>query len=205
MKRFNIAIVGLGGQGIITIGTVLKNAALNSDLQDVSGSERRGGAQREGYVETFVKYIFYENDSEIKDAKKNMHSPMIASGGADVLISLEPLETLRGVRYLNKNSTVIFNKMPHIPISVRMGQTSYPDLSYIVSELKSITEKIFVYDLDKISIGSFNSLTQRNIIALGVLFAKTDIPINKIAVENVLSAGKGALNNIEAFKIGLTL
>ena len=59
MKKFNIAIVGLGGQGIITMGTVMKNAALSSDLQDVSGSERRGGAQREGYVETFwVEGVF---------------------------------------------------------------------------------------------------------------------------------------------------
>jgi Pyruvate:ferredoxin oxidoreductase and related 2-oxoacid:ferredoxin oxidoreductases, gamma subunit len=72
MKKFNIAIVGLGGQGIITMGTVMKNAALNSDLQDVSGSERRGGAQREGYVETFVKYIFYENAAEMNNPRKNI-------------------------------------------------------------------------------------------------------------------------------------
>lgn len=205
MKRFNIAIVGLGGQGIITMGTVLKNAALNSDLQDVSGSERRGGAQREGYVETFVKYIFYEDNSELRDPKKNMHSPMIESGGADVLISLEPLETLRGACYLNRNSTVIFNEMPHPPISVRMGQTSYPELSYITYELEKITGKIFFYDFDEISLGNFNSLTQRNIIALGVLFAKTDMPISKVVIENILSAGKGAKDNLEAFRIGLTL
>lgn len=205
MKRFNIAIVGLGGQGIITMGTVLKNAALNSDLQDVSGSERRGGAQREGYVETFVKYIFYENSAELKDYRKNMHSPVIQSGGADVLISLEPLETLRGACYLNRNSTVIFNEMPHIPISVRMGQTSYPELSYITCELEKITQKIFFYDFDKISVSNFNSLTQKNIIALGVLFDKTDIPIDKNVIENVLSVGKGAKDNLEAFHIGLTL
>lgn len=205
MKRFNIAIVGLGGQGIITMGTVLKNAALNSDLQDVSGSERRGGAQREGYVETFVKYIFYENSSELKDPKKNMHSPMIESGGADVLISLEPLETLRGACYLNRNSTVIFNEMPHIPISVRMEQTPYPEFGYITRELEKITKKIFFYDFDKISVSNFNSLTQKNIIALGVLFAKTDIPIDKIVIENILSVGKGAKDNLEAFQIGLAI
>ncbi len=205
MKKFNIAIVGLGGQGIITMGTVLKNAALSSDLQDVSGSERRGGAQREGYVETFVKYIFYKNSSELKDPKKNMHSPMIESGGADVLISLEPLETLRGACYLNRNSTVIFNEMPHIPISVRMGQTSYPEFGYIARELEKITKKIFFYDFDKISVSNFNSLTQKNIIALGVLFAKTNIPIDKIVIESILSVGKGAKDNLEAFQIGLAL
>ena len=157
MKKFNIAIVGLGGQGIITMGTVMKNAALSSDLQDVSGSERRGGAQREGYVETFVKYIFYENKSELNDPRKNMHSPMIEAGGANALISLEPLETLRGARYLNENSIVIFNQIPHIPISVRMGRTSYPEISFIVSELKKITKNIYSYDFDKTSKSGIDS------------------------------------------------
>ena len=205
MKKFNIAIVGLGGQGIITMGTVMKNASLSSDLQDVSGSERRGGAQREGYVETFVKYIFYENESEMNDPRKNMHSPMIEAGGADVLISLEPLETLRGARYLNKNSAVILNGVPHMPISVRMGQTSYPDVSFIISELRKITKNISLYDFDKISIENFNSLTQRNIIALGAMFAKMDIPISASAVETVLAEGKGAADNLRAFGLGLTL
>lgn len=205
MKKFNIAIVGLGGQGIITMGTVMKNAALSSDLLDVSGSERRGGAQREGHVETFVKYIFYENESELKDPRKNMHSPMIEAGGADVLISLEPLETLRGACYLNANSTVIFNRTPHIPISVRMGQSSYPDISFIDLELRKITEKIFSYDFDKICTDNFNSLTQRNIIALGGLFAKTDMPIESSAIEAILSEGKGASDNLKAFDLGLKL
>ena len=205
MKKFNTAIVGLGGQGIITMGTVMKNAALSSDLQDVSGSERRGGAQREGYVETFVKYIFYENESEMKDLRKSMHSPMIESGGADALISLEPLETLRGVRYINKNSIVIFNETPYIPISVRLGQTVYPEISFIFSELKKITNNIFSYDFDAISIENFNSLTQKNIIALGALFAKADIPIDVAAIENLLKEGKGAENNLKAFNLGLKL
>ena len=205
MKKFNIAIVGLGGQGIITMGTVMKNAALNSDLQDVSGSERRGGAQREGYVETFVKYIFYENAAEMNSPRKNMHSPMIESGGANALISLEPLETLRGIKYLNKNSIVIFNKTPYIPISVRMGKTKYPEISFIVSELQKVTKHIYYYDIDAISLEKFNSLTQKNIIALGILFAKADIPIERSAVESVLAEGKGAENNLKAFALGLNL
>ncbi len=205
MKKFNIAIIGLGGQGIITMGTVMKNAALSSDLRDVSGSERRGGAQREGYVETFVKYIFYENRSEMSDPRKNMHSPMIESGGANALISLEPLETLRGIRYLNGNSTVIFNMTPYIPVSVRMNKTEYPEISFIVSELEKITENIFYYDFDKISIENFNSLTQKNIVALGALFAKTDIPIHTSAIEKILASGKGAKDNLRAFDIGLKL
>lgn len=205
MRKFNIAIVGLGGQGIITMGTVLKNAALSSELQDVSGSERRGGAQREGYVETFVKYIFYENSSEMDDPRKNMHSPMISAGGADVLISLEPLETLRGSRYLNKNSTIILNTVPHIPVSVRMRKTSYPEMAFITSELEKISGNIFLYDFDSLSMENFNSLTQRNIIALGAMFAGTSVPIDIAAIEAVLSEGKGSLNNVKAFNIGLNL
>jgi indolepyruvate ferredoxin oxidoreductase beta subunit len=205
MKRFNIAIVGLGGQGIITAGTILKTAVLNSNLHDVSGSERRGGAQREGYVEAFVKYIFYDSISQLKDPRKNIHSPIIPSGGADVLISLEPVETLRAASYLNSNSSVIFNTSPHLPISVRMGKDSYPEIRDIITKLDNITNKIYCYDFDKISIDNFNSLTPRNILALGVLFSKTSIPIPKETIEDILAKGPQPENNLKAFSLGLAL
>lgn len=207
MKKFNIAIVGLGGQGIITAGTILKTAALNSDIQDVSGSERRGGAQREGYVEAFVKYIFYDESPEERlfNNQKNIYSPMIASGDADVLISLEPVETLRAASYVNSNSSVIFNTSPHLPISVRMGKDSYPEIRDIIRKLDNITNKIFYYDFDKISIDNFNSLTSRNILAMGVLFSKTNIPMKKDVVEEILAKGPQPEDNLKAFSLGLAL
>ncbi|MHB1645078.1 MAG: hypothetical protein EVG15_05585 [Candidatus Acididesulfobacter diazotrophicus] len=205
MQQFNIAITGLGGQGIITAGTILKNAALNSDLQDVSGSERRGGAQREGYVEAFVKYIFYDSVSEMQNQRKNMHSPMIASGDADVLISLEPIETLRAISYVNKNSVIIFNTNPHVPISVRMGKSKYPELDDILNSLYNITDKVFYYDFNKLSIENFGSIISVNVISLGVVFAKTNIPISKNVIENILLKGSKAQDNLRAFNIGLNL
>ncbi len=205
MRKFNIAITGLGGQGIITAGTILKNAVLNSDLQDVSGSERRGGAQREGYVEAFVKYIFYDSTSEMQNPRKNIHSPMIASGDADILISLEPLETLRAISYVNKNSVIIFNTNPHIPISVRMGANKYPELDDILNSLYNITDKVFYYDFNKLSIKNFGSIISVNVISLGVVFAKTNIPISKDIIENILLKGSKAQDNLRAFNIGLNL
>ncbi len=205
MKRFNIAIAGLGGQGIITAGTILKNAALNSELHDVSGSERRGGAQREGYVEALVKYIFYDSLDELKDPRKNVHSPVIQAGGADVLISLEPIETLRAAYYINSRSTVIFSTSPHLPISVRMKKDTYPAIEEIVKELAIITPKIYYYDFNKLSIDNFGFLTPRNILALGVLFSKTGIPIEKEIVEDILAKGSQSENNLKAFYLGLTL
>jgi Pyruvate/2-oxoacid:ferredoxin oxidoreductase gamma subunit len=86
-----------------------------------------------------------------------------------------------------------------------MGQTSYPEISFIVSELMKITENIFYYDFDGISMENFNSLTQKNIIALGALFAKAVIPIEITAIENILKIGKGSENNLKAFKLGLKL
>ncbi len=205
MKKFNIAITGLGGQGIITAGTILKNAVLDSAMQDVSGSERRGGAQREGYVEAFVKYIFYDSIAELQNPRKNMHSPMIASGDADVLISLEPLETLRAASYVNKNSVIIFNTNPHIPISVRMGKNKYPELDDILESLHGITENVFYYDFNKLSIENFGSIISCNVISLGVLFAKTNIPVSKNVIENILLKGSKAKDNLRAFDIGLNL
>ncbi|MCL5673430.1 MAG: 2-oxoacid:acceptor oxidoreductase family protein, partial [Deltaproteobacteria bacterium] len=165
----------------------------------------RGGAQREGYVEAFVKYIFYDSVSEMQNQRKNMHSPMIASGDADVLISLEPIETLRAISYVNKNSVIIFNTNPHVPISVRMGKSKYPELDDILNSLYNITDKVFYYDFNKLSIENFGSIISVNVISLGVVFAKTNIPISKNVIENILLKGSKAQDNLRAFNIGLNL
>lgn len=82
IKNFNIILVGVGGQGIITLTRILAQAAL-IERYDVKTSELHGLSQRGGSVEAHVRF----------GAK--IYSPLVKRAGADLIISLEIQETLR--------------------------------------------------------------------------------------------------------------
>ena len=124
MISYDILICGIGGQGAISLGTVLKLAAIHEGL-DVVGAERRGGAQREGIVTSNVRYRKLEN-GEVADERRAPASGLIPAGGADMMISMEPMEALRHGRWLNENSVVIVNDFPLTPVSVRIENASIP-------------------------------------------------------------------------------
>ena len=78
MPVYNTLVAGIGGQGVITLGTFLKKAALKAGIH-VNGSERRGGAQREGHVSTIVRYQWHENGGG-REERHEVCSPMLPAG-----------------------------------------------------------------------------------------------------------------------------
>ncbi|OGZ26917.1 MAG: hypothetical protein A2365_02165 [Candidatus Nealsonbacteria bacterium RIFOXYB1_FULL_40_15] len=95
-KNFNIVIAGVGGQGVITLVQLIAEAAF-AEGYDVKTSELHGLSQRGGSVETHVRF------------GKKVWSPLISEGEADLIISLELAETLRKLRYANKNTKFVIN------------------------------------------------------------------------------------------------
>jgi indolepyruvate ferredoxin oxidoreductase beta subunit len=95
MKKgnYNIIIVGLGGQGLITLTKILGEAALFEGL-DVKTSELHGLSQRGGSVETSIRF------------GPKVYSPLVRQGGADLIISLEIQEVLKARYYSTKKSTI---------------------------------------------------------------------------------------------------
>jgi len=125
---FNIVIVGVGGQGLITITKILAQAALMAGF-DVKTSELHGLSQRGGSVETSLRL------------GPKVYSPLVRQGGADLIISLEFQETLKSCYYASKNSKTLFlvnDFLKPIP-----GEIS-PQKKKILKELEKFSRKTIV-------------------------------------------------------------
>jgi len=202
MIHYDILICGIGGQGAISLGTALKLAAIHEGLT-VAGAERRGGAQREGVVTSNVRYRGLE-PGEAFDERAMAVSGLIPTAGADMMISMEPLEALRHARFLNGRSTVIVNDFPLLPVSVRMGDCEYPDTGGIYDKLRQFTPNVHVFNIDGLSKSNFNSLRQVNTISLGIAFALGAMPLSE---ESLLHTIKSQFpdfdTNRKAFRLGV--
>lgn len=119
MKK-DIVLAGVGGQGVLSIAAIIAGAARDDGLE-VKQGEVHGMAQRGGAVQ-----------ANLRIADHPIHSDLIAHGDADLILSMEPLESLRYLDYLSPDGTLVTSVDP-----VRNIDT-YPDLDEIVSTLKTL-------------------------------------------------------------------
>lgn len=119
MKK-DIVIAGVGGQGIITIAYVLGSAALKDGLQ-FKQSEVHGMSQRGGGVE-----------SHLRIADGPIHSDVIPEGGADLILAVEPLESLRQLRFLAPGGVLLTASNPFVNIP------DYPDMEALRQAVGSL-------------------------------------------------------------------
>jgi indolepyruvate ferredoxin oxidoreductase beta subunit len=110
----NVLLAGVGGQGILLASEIMSEALMLAG-HDVKKAEVHGMAQRGGSVVSHVRY------------GKQVLSPTIADGTADVLFGFELLETCRYLSLLKKGGQVIVNNVRIAPPSVALGQQEYPD------------------------------------------------------------------------------
>ncbi len=202
MPVYNIIIAGIGGQGVITVGSYLKKAALKAGIH-VSGSERRGGAQREGHVSSIVRYQWTEKE-DAHDERHEVCSPLIPAGGADLLIGLEPIEALRVSRSLNEESTVIVNLFPLPPICVRLGEAEYPDKASILNMFRKAASAIYAWNLTEIAENTFGQIHAINAMALGIASRVSQMPVGESHLLEVLSE-EGRPEELDYFRLGVEL
>ena len=98
---YSIYICGVGGQGIIKTSVIIGEAAMNQGMNVVM-SEIHGMSQRGGSVSTELKI-------------GDFNSSIIPDTTADMLLSFEPIETIRGLHKVNKDSKIVYNTHPIIP------------------------------------------------------------------------------------------
>ena len=160
METKSIMIVGVGGQGTLLASRIL-GAALVSKGYDVKVSEVHGMSQRGGSVVTYVRY---------GDA---VASPIIEQGEADLLLSFEQLEAARWLPYLKPSGKLIVNTQTIDPMTVISGADAYPD--GILSALEKAGADVTAVDALSYAVQA-GSAKAVNVVLMGVLAAKTDIP-----------------------------
>ena len=122
--KTDIILAGVGGQGILSIATVIGQAALKEDLY-IKQAEVHGMSQRGGDVQ-----------SNLRLSDKPINSDLIALGQADIIIAMEPMEALRYRHYLSPEGWII----PTSNAFVNIG--NYPDQQAVLAELP--VERIFL-------------------------------------------------------------
>ena len=188
MKKSNILIVGVGGQGTLLASVLLGNLALLKGY-DVKLSEVHGMAQRGGSVVTHVKI-----------SEGTVFSPLIEEGDADVIIAFEELEAYRWMPYLKKGGTMYVNTQQILPMPVIMGKAEYPD--DIMKVLEENAGKVKAFDALRIA-EECGSVKAVNVVLLGA--ASKDLPFDesawiKVIEENVKP--KFVELNKKAFEMG---
>ena len=184
--KSDIVLAGVGGQGILTIATILGSAALADDLH-LKQAEVHGMSQRGGDVQ-----------SNLRISSEPIHSDLISLGGADMIVSLEPMEALRYLPYLSTKGWIITNSTPFVNIE------SYPEMEKIVKELEK-HEHLILFDMDALA-KEVATARSSNLVLLGAASPLIDMPADKI--EEAIKAlfirkGEKVVDaNIAAFRAG---
>jgi indolepyruvate ferredoxin oxidoreductase beta subunit len=125
MKQ-DIILAGVGGQGILSIAYVIDNAALKEGLS-FKQAEVHGMAQRGGAVESHMRL-----------SDRVIFSDLIPKGAADMILSVEPLESIRYFDYLSPDGIVVTSSSPFVNIP------NYPELDEVLEKVRSVPRNIIV-------------------------------------------------------------
>ncbi|MBP5484020.1 MAG: indolepyruvate oxidoreductase subunit beta [Bacteroidales bacterium] len=187
MKK-DIILAGVGGQGILSIATVIGSAALDQGLF-LKQAEVHGMSQRGGDVQ-----------SNLRLSSAPIYSDLIPKGGADLIVSLEPMEALRYVPYLAPDGWIITNTTPLVNIP------NYPDMDKVLQELKRFPN-VVALDVDSIA-KDLGSPRGANMVLLGAMASALKILEPEKLREGIrrVFGRKGEAvvdSNIKAFDAGL--
>ena len=179
--KTDIVLAGVGGQGILTIATILGAAALKENLY-LKQAEVHGMSQRGGDVQSNLR----------------ISSSPIPQGGADLIVSLEPMEALRYLPFLSSEGWIVTNTEPFVNID------NYPEMTAVETELAR-QPRVVAFNMDE-KAKSVATVRSSNLVLLGAASPFIDIDTARIeeAIKGVFGAKgeKIVEQNIAAFRAG---
>ncbi|MDR0309869.1 MAG: indolepyruvate oxidoreductase subunit beta [Candidatus Methanoplasma sp.] len=170
--RYTVQIVGVGGQGVLLASMVLGTAAMRSGYK-VSMSEVHGMAQRGGSVTSTLRF----GDDAI--------SPLESTGGADLIMGFEPVETCRNLPLGNKDTFILMNLAPTYPSMVAAGFEEYPDIQKLVDSVRSVSDNLTTIDATEIALSTGKAVAA-NAVMIGAVAAVKGFPLKKELLKEVL-------------------
>lgn len=185
MKK-DIILCGVGGQGILSIATIIGEAATKAGL-NLKQAEVHGMSQRGGDVQSHLRL----SDAEI-------YSDLIAEGSADMIISMEPMESLRYLPYLAVDGKIVTSNKPFVNIP------NYPEMADVTAALESLPS--VAMDIEEVAKNAGNA-RGANMVLLGMAARYLQIltPDQLCDAIRTIFARKGEAvveANIKAFQAG---
>ncbi|HEX7364692.1 MAG TPA: indolepyruvate oxidoreductase subunit beta [Dehalococcoidia bacterium] len=191
----NLIITGVGGQGNVMISLIIGNAFVR-DGYLVTIGETYGASQRGGPVM-----------SHLRISKNTQYSPFIPNGSADIILGMEPVETLRMLgKYGNPNVITIINPRPIYSIDVTVGQAQYPELEKLIQTIKELSAKTWLINATE-EAQKMGSHMFANAILIGALIGSGVLPLTRKSIEPVLreTFPKEIETNLAALDKGIKL
>ncbi len=183
--KIDIILAGVGGQGILSIAAIIGTAAVNMGWF-LKQAEVHGMSQRGGDVQSHLRL----SDTEI-------YSDLIPFGQADMIISVEPMESLRYLPYLSEKGWLITNTKAFINIP------NYPEIESVLAEIKKLPHHIAI-DADDIAKSMQASKSANMVILgaaapfLGIKYEKLEAAIRKVFEkkgDEIINLNIAALNS----------
>lgn len=184
--KTDIVLAGVGGQGILSIATILANAALAENLH-IKQAEVHGMSQRGGDVHSMLRL-----------SSDPIASDLIRRGTADLVVSLEPMEALRYVPFLSKKGWIVTNTVPFLNIE------KYPEMETVMADLEC-HGNVVAFDVDTVAKEVASPRTS-NMVLLGA--ASPFIELDADAIERAIATVFGPKGdaivemNVKAFRAG---
>lgn len=163
----SIILCGVGGQGTIMASRLIAAAAMEKGL-DVRSAETIGMAQRGGSVFSHIRL------------GKDINSPLIAKGEADLIIGFEPAEVVRMLPYLRCGGAAIVSLRPVMPVSAAIGKSVYP-YDEIMDFLKSTVKRLTLVDSEAAA-AQLDSSRVLNVVLLGAAARSGELGIEEDAL-----------------------
>ncbi len=158
--KTDIILAGVGGQGILSIATTLGTAALTEKL-NIKQAETHGMSQRGGAVV-----------SHMRISDQAIASDLIPLGKADLVLSVEPMESLRYLPFLSPTGYLVTNTTPFVNIP------NYPDVEKVMEEIRKLPRFVAI-DADRIA-REIGNARASNMVMLGAAAPFIDISFDKI-------------------------
>lgn len=158
--RNNIILAGVGGQGILSIAAIIGYAAVESGLY-LKQAEVHGMSQRGGPVQ-----------SHLRIADREIFSDLIPFGKAQLILSVEPMESLRYLPYLAPKGWLVTNTKPFVNIP------NYPDVERVMQQVRTLPRQIII-EADNLA-KEAGSPRAMNMVMLGAASPFIDVDYDKL-------------------------
>jgi len=188
----NLIVIGVAGQGNVLISLLIGNALVKEGYL-VTFGQSYSSNQRGGSVINYVRI-----------SREIQCSPIIPGGSADIILGMEPLDTLRMLgQYGNPDVITIVNPRP---IGIAGRAVEYPDINELLETIRGMSAKTWVINATE-EAQKLGDPIFANMILLGVLVGSNTLPLDKQSLEPLLreTFPKEAEANMTAFSKGLEL
>ncbi|MDD1749036.1 MAG: indolepyruvate oxidoreductase subunit beta [Methanothrix sp.] len=192
-ESYNLIITGVGGQGNVLSSQLIGQTLVGSGYFVTIG-ETYGASQRGGSVM-----------SHIRISSQKQLSPLIPKGKADIVVGLEPVETLRVLTvYGNPRTVVISNTRPIYPVDVTSGDEKYPESEEIRRALENLSQRVYYIPATEKAM-EMGSPILGNMIMIGALLELNLLPLSPAQFRETLSknfSSRRLETNLQALEEG---